>query len=384
MPTADCQDSTQPTIDYNNKMFLAPMVRVGTLPFRLTVLDYGADLVWSEELVDKRVIGSVRKYNPITKTIEYWKENKLTFSTHENERGKVIFQLGTADPDLALKAALTVKQDVAGFDLNCGCPKRFSVHAGMGAALLTNPELLKKILINLVQNVGLPVTCKVRLLEDMEKTKELLKMIESTGVKAITVHCRYRDQRSSTPARWDEFKEAISVVKSIPVAVNGDVFCYKDIESIKEKTNANSVMIARGAQYNPSAFRKEGLVSTREAAEAYIKWCVRVNNVYQNTKYVLLTMSNDPKYSKTDLYRKIQQAKSNQAICEIFGMESFYNEIQELHKARQEEEAKKEEANAGDKRKLEENEESKEEKKDEEPPTKTLKVDGDEQPKAQS
>lgn len=119
---------------------------MGTLPFRLTVLDYGAgtiasispgdvstytythptiDLVWSEELVDKRVIGSVRKYNrrfmhimiiqqsakyniAITKTIEYWKENKLTFSTHENERGKVIFQLGTADPDLALKAALTV------------------------------------------------------------------------------------------------------------------------------------------------------------------------------------------------------------------------------------------------------------------------------------
>lgn len=62
-------------------------------------------------------------------------------------------------------------------------------------------------------------------------------MIESTGVKAITVHCRYRDQRSTTPARWDEFKEAISVVKSIPVAVNGDVFCYKDIESIKEKTS---------------------------------------------------------------------------------------------------------------------------------------------------
>lgn len=72
-------------------------------------------------------------------------------------------------------------------------------------------------------------------------------------------------------------------------------------------------------------------------------------------------------------------------LCsEIFGMESFYNEIQELHKARQEEEAKKEEANAGDKRKLEENGETKEEKKDEEPPTKTLKVDGDEQPKAQS
>lgn len=71
------------------------------------------------------------------------------------------------------------------------------------------------------------------------------------------------------------------------------------------------------------------------------------------------------------------------ACSEIFGLESFYNEIQELHKARQEEEAKKEETNGSAKRKLEENEEAKTEKKDEEPPTKTLKVQ-DEQSKAQS
>lgn len=39
-------------------------------------------------------------------------------------------------------------------------------------------------------------------------------------------------------------------------------------------------MIARGAQYNPSAFRKEGLVSTREAAEAYIKWVRGISTTY--------------------------------------------------------------------------------------------------------
>lgn len=43
-------------------------------------------------------------------------------------------------------------------------------------------------------------------------------------------------------------------------------------------SDANSVMIARGAQYNPSAFRKEGLVSNREAAEAYIKWVSDINH----------------------------------------------------------------------------------------------------------
>jgi hypothetical protein len=32
--------------------------------------------------------------------------------------------------------------DVAGIDVNCGCPKKFSIQGGMGAALLTNPDKL--------------------------------------------------------------------------------------------------------------------------------------------------------------------------------------------------------------------------------------------------
>lgn len=33
---------------YHNKLILAPMVRVGTLPMRLLALDYGADIVYCE------------------------------------------------------------------------------------------------------------------------------------------------------------------------------------------------------------------------------------------------------------------------------------------------------------------------------------------------
>lgn len=35
-------------MDYANKLILAPMVRIGTLPLRLLALDYGADIVYSE------------------------------------------------------------------------------------------------------------------------------------------------------------------------------------------------------------------------------------------------------------------------------------------------------------------------------------------------
>ena len=42
-------------LDYADKLILAPMVRVGTLPFRLCALRHGADLVYGEEIVDKKM-----------------------------------------------------------------------------------------------------------------------------------------------------------------------------------------------------------------------------------------------------------------------------------------------------------------------------------------
>lgn len=54
----------------------------------------------------------------------------------------MIFQIGSADPEMALRAARKVQGDVAGIDLNCGCPKHFSTHGGMGSKLLTEPDKL--------------------------------------------------------------------------------------------------------------------------------------------------------------------------------------------------------------------------------------------------
>lgn len=48
---------------YDNKVILAPMVRINTLPMRLLALDYGADIVYTEELIDHRLIRCSRKVN---------------------------------------------------------------------------------------------------------------------------------------------------------------------------------------------------------------------------------------------------------------------------------------------------------------------------------
>ena len=43
---------TNERLDYRDKMILAPMVKIGCLPFRLLALDYGADIVYTEEIID--------------------------------------------------------------------------------------------------------------------------------------------------------------------------------------------------------------------------------------------------------------------------------------------------------------------------------------------
>lgn len=78
------------------------------------------------------------------------------------EKDKVVIQIGTADAQRALKVAKLVENDVAAIDINMGCPKEFSLKGGMGAALLSDPERAKNILKTLIDNVKIPVTCKIR------------------------------------------------------------------------------------------------------------------------------------------------------------------------------------------------------------------------------
>jgi len=53
-------------MDYSNKIICGPMVRISSLPFRLLALEYGADIVFSEELIDYRFIQCVRVENGIS------------------------------------------------------------------------------------------------------------------------------------------------------------------------------------------------------------------------------------------------------------------------------------------------------------------------------
>jgi len=164
------------------------------------------------------------------------------FTTHPIEKPYFIYQIGSADPELAVKAAKVVMQDVAGIDLNCGCPKPFSTHAGMGAALLTNPDLLCSILTALRREMPpeITVSAKIRLLPSQEDTLKLVERIVNTGVSAITVHCRTRNMRPRERALIERLKGIVEFVenmgKGTAVIENGDCLNFEDAKRIRDIT----------------------------------------------------------------------------------------------------------------------------------------------------
>lgn len=48
---------------YANKIALAPMVKAGRTPLRLLTLDYGVDLVYTEEIIDQKLLQAKRCVN---------------------------------------------------------------------------------------------------------------------------------------------------------------------------------------------------------------------------------------------------------------------------------------------------------------------------------
>jgi len=181
-------------LDYRNKVVLAPMVRVGELPNRLLALKYGADLVWGPETVDRAILSTERTVNDKTSCIEYVKSGKVVYRIHPLEQGRLVYQLGSANADLAVEAAKLVAKDVAGIDLNCGCPKHFSIQGGMGAALLKDIPRLEGILKALLENVGkvydIGISCKIRLLATDEETHDMVRRLCRTGIVGLTVRSR--------------------------------------------------------------------------------------------------------------------------------------------------------------------------------------------------
>ena len=80
---------------------------------------------------------------------------------------------------------------------------------------------------------------------------------------------------------------------SVPIIANGDVYCREDMQGIKNASGATGVMLARGALYNLSVFKKDSqLLNQESVVKSYLGNCVKYSNHVANSKYVICEMIN--------------------------------------------------------------------------------------------
>lgn len=237
-------------------------------------------------------------------------DDKLVWSTHPIEQSRLIFQLGTASPAMAYCAIKKVTDcgDVAGVDLNCGCPKPFSTLGGMGSNLLTQPELLCDILraMRKAAPAHVSVTCKIRLLPSQADTLALVRrIVESNTVDAITVHCRTKEMRPREPALPARLPEVVAAVRDasggrVPVVLNGDAWDRAEAERLMAQTGVGSAMIARGAEANPSAFAPQAQSVRDVVWPQAVRYALWLQNPVGNTKWVLAATKLRPRLRRAD------------------------------------------------------------------------------------
>lgn len=248
-------------------VILGPMAGVTDLPFRRLCAEFGCKVTTSE------MISSKAMHFQDKKTL-------VLLEKHDIEQFFIV-QIFGSEPDIMSECAKRIESmgiaDI--IDINIGCPAPKIVNNGDGSALMKNPMLASQIIQAVVKSVRVPVTVKFR--SGWDKTTinavEFAKMAEQSGVSAVTVHGRTRDEFYSGVADWNIIRNVKESVK-IPVIASGDIFSRESISDVKKFTKCDGVMVARGALGNPFIFSdriysKDEILDTALRHLSYIVEC---------------------------------------------------------------------------------------------------------------
>lgn len=228
-------------LQIDNNIFLAPMAGYTDVGFRRLCAKFGAGLTFTEMVSAKAMMFDSEK-------------TKELLHTDEHEKVKAV-QIFGHEPEVMAKACqnkLLEKFDI--IDINMGCPAPKIVKNHEGSFLLTNKMLAGDIVKACVDSTNKPVTVKMRLGYNSDNVAvEFAKYMEKCGASMITVHGRTQSQMYSGKVDTESIKNVKSEL-TIPVVANGDVVDKNSLDNLLNKTNADAVMIGRGALGNPTLF----------------------------------------------------------------------------------------------------------------------------------
>ena len=217
----------------------APMTGVSDLPFRRAASEQGAPYVATEmvacELLARGRADVVRR------------------AAIGDGLPLMVVQLVGRDAGwIAKGAAMATAAGAHIIDLNMGCPAKEVSGKLSGSALMRDFDQAERLMDAAIGATRVPVTLKMRLgWDDASKNAPALAVLaERTGIKAITVHGRTREQFYNGASDWRAVAE-VKAATRLPVIVNGDV---KDAMSAREalaQSGADAIMIGRGAYGRP-------------------------------------------------------------------------------------------------------------------------------------
>ncbi len=223
---------------------LAPMQDVTTLPFMSVVSEIGSPDYFFTEYCRVHIQSRLEKH--------------ILESITENRTGRPVFaQMIGEDIDHLKRTTLELlNHNVAGIDLNMGCPAPTVYKKNCGGGLLRDPAKVDRIFGVLRECISGLFTVKMRIgFEDTENYERILALVNKHEIDLLSVHGRTVKEMYRSQVRYSEIKAAVDAVHC-PVLANGDVSSARRTREILDYTGAAGVMIGRHAIRNPWIFKQ--------------------------------------------------------------------------------------------------------------------------------
>ncbi|WP_026104315.1 tRNA-dihydrouridine synthase [Anabaena sp. PCC 7108] len=224
---------------------LAPMQDVTNLWFMKVIAHYGSpDYFFTE-------------YFRVNDTSRL--NRKILAAITENDTGRPVFaqMIGESIPDLVRTAKELCKYNIAGVDLNMGCPAPRIYRKNVGGGLLREPEKVEQILGELRAAVNdKPLTVKMRVgFENTDNFYQILDIINRHNIDLLSLHGRTVKDMYHGEVKYDLIAEAVKRV-NCPVLANGNINSATTALEVLSQTGAAGVMVGRWAIGNPWVFNQ--------------------------------------------------------------------------------------------------------------------------------
>ncbi|MCX6955436.1 MAG: tRNA-dihydrouridine synthase family protein [Verrucomicrobia bacterium] len=185
-------------------------------------------------------------------------EKHILRSIDENATGRPVFAqlIGEDLGHLARTAEELLRHNVAGIDLNLGCPAPKVYKKNVGGGLLRDPARIGEILACLRAIVPGRFTVKMRIgFDDTSPFDRVLDLVNEHRVDLLSVHGRTVKEMYRSEVHYDHIAHAVARARC-PVLANGNVLSAARAVAVVAETRAAGVMIGRHAIRNPWIFRQ--------------------------------------------------------------------------------------------------------------------------------